>query len=238
MPVPRALLLDLDGTLVDNSGVASAVQQTCRMLSDSHGLDQDVLGAANLAVFGSYFSAVEPDWALGRLSGAMVAQEVWRRTLHEVGCDDGQIVRFAAETFSEASRNAIRIYDDALDMMQGLPGSARVCVVTNGAADSQWEKLRVIGMVDRFDAVVISAEIGIAKPDPAIFAEALRRLDVDSSSAWHVGDSLTTDVAGANAAGLTSVWLNRSGRPRSNQLEATFEVQTLQSVPRLWSARN
>lgn len=235
MPIPRGLLVDLDGTLVDNSGVASAVRHTCEVLSDRHGFDPDMLGAANGAVFGSYFPTAETDWALGRLSGVAVEVETWRRTLQRVGCDDDQIVRFAAETFSEANRNAIRIYDDALTMLRALPVSVQVCVVTNGAADSQRQKLRAIGVADRLDAVVISAEIGIAKPDPGIFLEALRRLGLDSSLAWHVGDSLATDVAGANAAGLTSIWLNRSGQSPSGQLEATFEVHTLDLVPRLWS---
>lgn len=229
---PDAILLDLDGTLVDNSRVASAVRQTCAVLADRHGFDPDELVAANAAIFGSYFPTAEADWALGRLSGAAVEQETWRRTLHEVGCHDEQIVRFAAGAFSEANCNAIRMYDDALDLIEALPAMP-ICVVTNGAADSQWQKLRAIGMADRFDAVVISAEIGITKPDPEIFTEALRRLRVASSAAWHIGDSLATDIAGANASGLTSVWLNRSGQ--NSQVKAAYEVHTLDSVPALWS---
>ena len=53
---------------------------------------------------------------------------------------------------------------------------------------------------------------------------------------WHVGDNLVTDVAGANAAGLTSVWLNRAGAARSAAdavpaLEITTLADLLQHLP-------
>jgi putative hydrolase of the HAD superfamily len=61
------------------------------------------------------------------------------------------------------------------------------------------------------DAVVISAEEGVAKPDPAIFRAALARLGADGRAGLHVGDSLEADVAGARAAGLDAVLVVRDG---------------------------
>jgi putative hydrolase of the HAD superfamily len=61
------------------------------------------------------------------------------------------------------------------------------------------------------DAVVISAEEGVAKPDPAIFRAALARLGADGGAGLHVGDSLEADVAGARAAGLDAVLVVRDG---------------------------
>ena len=66
-----------------------------------------------------------------------------------------------------------------------------------------------------FDAIAISGEIGICKPDSAIFRVALEHLGISAQDAWHVGDSLQSDVAGANATGMTSVWLNRPDTERS-----------------------
>ena len=73
----------------------------------------------------------------------------------------------------------------------------------------QREKLAALGVEDRLDAVAVSGEVGAAKPDPMLFRDALDQLGVTSESACHVGDSLATDVAGAKAAGLAAVWLNR-----------------------------
>jgi FMN phosphatase YigB (HAD superfamily) len=66
----------------------------------------------------------------------------------------------------------------------------------------------------RFDAIVTSGEVGVAKPDARIFEIAARLLGVPTAAAWHVGDSLSTDVAGAHNAGLAAaIWLNRTRRP-------------------------
>jgi putative hydrolase of the HAD superfamily len=64
---------------------------------------------------------------------------------------------------------------------------------------------------DLVDAVVISAELGAAKPDPAIFRAALERLGATAGEAMHVGDSMEHDVAGARAAGLDAVLVARDG---------------------------
>ena len=68
-----------------------------------------------------------------------------------------------------------------------------------------------------FNAVAISGELGVAKPDPAIFRFALDKLGIGAANTWHVGDSLASAVAGAKAAGLTAVWLNRGGLTRLPQ---------------------
>ncbi len=68
-----------------------------------------------------------------------------------------------------------------------------------------------------FRPVVISAEIGINKLDPAIFAIAIDKLGVKPEHAWRVTDNLRRDVEGAKAAGLTAVWLNRGGLRRASR---------------------
>jgi putative hydrolase of the HAD superfamily len=83
---------------------------------------------------------------------------------------------------------------------------AAVAVVTNGPP-TQRTKLRVTGLIDELDAVCISSEVGSAKPDPAIFLEALRRIDRSASGGWMVGDAPIADVAGAKGVGLSAAWL-------------------------------
>ena len=74
--------------------------------------------------------------------------------------------------------------------------------------------------------------VRVTKPDPAIFAIALEQLGVTSAYAWHVGDSLSTDVAGAAAGGIRSVWLNRTARARRpGDPTPDLEVATLASSP-------
>ena len=66
-----------------------------------------------------------------------------------------------------------------------------------------------LGIGAYFDAIVMSARVGAAKPDPRIFAVALQRLGVGAAEAVHVGDSLREDVAGARSAGLQATLIRR-----------------------------
>ena len=80
-------------------------------------------------------------------------------------------------------------------------GGARLAVVSNWDV-SLHDVLERTGLRALVDAVVISAELGVAKPDPAIFRAALERLaGARAAEAIHVGDSVEHDVAGARAAG-------------------------------------
>jgi putative hydrolase of the HAD superfamily len=95
-----------------------------------------------------------------------------------------------------------------LDELREL-GVARVVV-------SNWDvSLRAVldetGLAPLLDGLVISAEVGASKPDPAIFARALAVAGVSAGEALHVGDTAAADLAGARAAGIRALHLDRSG---------------------------
>lgn len=92
----------------------------------------------------------------------------------------------------------------------------RIGVVTNGPAEVQRAKARLLGVEALADFVLVSGEFGAAKPEPAIFAEALRLGGVDPARALMVGDSLHHDIAGARAAGIRTIWINRAAVPPGN----------------------
>lgn len=104
-----------------------------------------------------------------------------------------------------------RAYPEVPDVLARLrAGGARLAVVSNWDV-SLHDVLERTGLRPLVDAVVISAELGVAKPDPAIFRAALDRLGAAPDGAVHVGDSLEHDVAGARAAGLEAVLVARNG---------------------------
>jgi FMN phosphatase YigB (HAD superfamily) len=90
-------------------------------------------------------------------------------------------------------------------------------VITNGYARYQMPVLRALGLVPYFQRIVTSDLVGHAKPEREIFEYAFD--DVAPGRRYHVGDLLSQDVAGANAAGVHSIWLKRdlpeSFRPRA-----------------------
>lgn len=235
---PRALLLDLDGTLLDDAWHGVALVQGCREIAGAlPGVDAARLAEANGSAWDDYWPRTESRWMLGELSGADLRREVWRRTLQACGLDDEAIAFHAAATFYDLCRAAYRLYDD----VEGLAAAARgagisLAIITNGAPDDQREKLQTLGIEGWFGAIVVSGEVGVGKPDPAVFHLALEGLGVEAADAWHVGDLLGTDVAGANAAGVASVWLNRTGASRGEvDPVPDLEVRSLAELVR-WLA--
>jgi 2-haloacid dehalogenase len=85
-----------------------------------------------------------------------------------------------------------------------------ICLVSNIDRDDLEAALEYHGLT--FTAVVTSDDARAYKPAPAMFARALEALDLAADDVVHVGDSLTADVAGAHAAGLAAIWVNRKGR--------------------------
>lgn len=230
MRTPRSVFFDLDGTLLDGSGLRESIARTCASIAARQpGLDAARLVEANGNTWRSYWPEVEAHWTLGALDGASVSLEVWRRTLRSCGCDDESLAKLALQTHLQHEREAHRLFDDVRDVLERLR-RARVplALITNGASDTQRDKLRVLGIESWFAAVVISGEAGVAKPDAAIFARALDALAVERDHVWHVGDSLSADVAGAKGAGISAVWLNRTGVVRrEGDPEPDVEIRSL-----------
>ncbi len=217
MSRPRALFFDLDGTLLDGSGAAAALRRVCADIAAARpGLSAGRLLEANGEIWRVYWPEVEDTWTLGGLSGAALGLEAWRRTLQASGCDDEALAGLAMDAHIQHAREESRLFPDAEQLLSLLPASLPLALITNGASDTQRDKLNALGLVDRFAAVIISGEAGAAKPAAVVFRTALDILGCDPQSVWHVGDNLATDVAGANAAGITSVWLNRTGVDRAD----------------------
>jgi putative hydrolase of the HAD superfamily len=120
-----------------------------------------------------------------------------------------------------------RAYPEVPDVLARLrAGGARLAVVSNWDI-SLHDVLERTGLRPLVDAVVISAELGVAKPDPAIFRAALDRLGAPADGAVHVGDSLEHDVAGARAAGLEAVLVARNGAPAPQGVRAVRSLAEL-----------
>lgn len=85
----------------------------------------------------------------------------------------------------------------------------RVAVVTNGAADIQHAKLARTGIAGVVDAVCVSEEVGVRKPDAAIFDRVASLCGLDlRGGGWMVGDNVVNDIEGARAVGLRTIWIS------------------------------
>lgn len=105
--------------------------------------------------------------------------------------------------------NAWRVYDDVRPALARLQERGlRLAVVSNWDA-RLGPLLRRLGLAEFFDFIVISAEVGSAKPSPRIFSVAAARLGAAPAAMLHVGDAEDEDVSGARDAGLAAVRIDR-----------------------------
>lgn len=130
------------------------------------------------------------------------------------GLDDGP--RRAAEVeagYIAAQRRGHPPIGSAIEAARRVQAEVPTGVLTNGPPDIQRFKLAQTGLEFSSDAVVISAEVGIGKPDAAVFRVALDRLGSRAAHTVMVGDSWERDVLGARSAGLPAVWVGKGRRP-------------------------
>jgi putative hydrolase of the HAD superfamily len=106
---------------------------------------------------------------------------------------------------------AFSAFPDAAPALRALRAAGLTLVVVSNWDISLHDRLEETGLRALVDGVVASAEVGTAKPRRAIFTHALALAGVPAAAAWHVGDSLAEDVAGARAAGIRPVLVARGG---------------------------
>ncbi len=233
---PRAVLLDLDETLIDGAGLISSTSAVSAAFAVRHPeleLDPHTLARANGAAWARTWYEFEPLWILGELDDLGLSTIVWTRALADLGVAEPE--RFAARVAHDhnvALAAATRPFEDALPALDALrTAGVLLGIVTNGSSSAQRAKVEILGP-ERFAFVGISGEIGVAKPHSRLFEIALAALELPASEVVHVGDNLVADVAGAAGAGLPTAWINRTGSVRSvNASIPDVEITTLAQLP-------
>jgi putative hydrolase of the HAD superfamily len=103
-------------------------------------------------------------------------------------------------------------------------------IITNGKSDGQRDKIRALGIEPLFDSIVASGDINIKKPDPRIFTTALQQLGCEPHQAIFVGDHPINDYVGAQAVGMTPIWLRGFNEWPQEQALPTRIIDTLADV--------
>ena len=120
--------------------------------------------------------------------------------------------------------------DGAIDLLERLEKEYFLCLITNGIANIQRERIRRTDTARFFRKIFISQEIGYAKPDKRFFDYVLTSLGTDKESCIVIGDSLTSDIQGALNAGIESVYISFDGKQSD---KATWTVYSYDELVRL-----
>jgi putative hydrolase of the HAD superfamily len=211
--LPQAFLLDLDDTILDDTGgVVSCWRDACLLhRSNMSGLEPQVVFDAIEKTREWYWSDPERH-RIGRLDLAWARGEVVRLALANIGVDDSELATRIGDTYHALRDQGIKPFDDAVDTVRWLRESGcRLALLTNGGSAGQRTKINRFALADLFDAILIEGEVGFGKPDPRIYTHALNSLGVEPAQACMVGDNLEWDVAGPQREGIAGIWIDARG---------------------------
>lgn len=121
---------------------------------------------------------------------------------------EGKALSEFARFFREASRLRLRLFPFAAELLSALRAAgARLFLFSNAQACFTREELRILGLEDRFDGILLSSEAGVKKPSPSFFEYGFRRLGLTAEESVYVGNDLVDDVGGAHGVGMRCLYL-------------------------------
>ncbi|TMO68745.1 HAD-IA family hydrolase [Pseudoalteromonas aurantia] len=195
------LSFDLDDTLYNNHPIIKAAVQA--QLSYLANIEQWTAQGPNFWSYCRNKTAKQHPTLIDDVT------QLRRVALHygmaQLGFTAPQAEQYAQEAYTAFShaRSNITVEQPVLELLHTLRKKYRLIAITNGNVEV--EKFNLAG---EFDVVLKAGPDGAAKPHSALFDKAAMILSVDKSEILHIGDSLDSDVQGANNAGCHSVWLN------------------------------
>jgi putative hydrolase of the HAD superfamily len=206
-----AVLFDLDDTLFDHWACTRAALAELRERCPTLGR---VPAAAVEAEHRRLLEELHLQVLAGRMTVDDARVERFRRLLAFAGeTAGGADAAAAAAAYRSAYLAHWQPVEGARDLLAALHGRLATGVVTNNVASEQRSKIAACGFGPLLDAVIISEEAGVTKPDPRIFRMALDQLGCPAVETVMIGDAWDTDIAGARAASIHPIWFNRFGAP-------------------------
>ena len=210
----KAVFLDIDDTLLDFDAY---VRQSMKA-----GFEKFQLGAYDENVYQIFKKINTQVWhelEQGKLSYEELLKTRWNRVFSAMNIDyDGVIFE---KYFKDCLFDSAIPVSGAMDLLQYLKGRYLLCAASNGPYDQQVNRLKIGGMLPFFSHLFISGQIGHAKPSKEFFDHCLHVVNADRaekilpSEILMIGDSMTSDMAGALDSGIKTCYFdkNRKGNP-------------------------
>lgn len=221
----QLITFDLDDTLWDLTPVMQDAEAVLRNWLVLHAPRLGALPVEHLWQVRSTLLQAEPQLKY-RLSE--LRRRVLLHALQDAGYDSEQSTHLAEAGFQEflAARHQVELFSEVHPTLEALATRFQLGVITNGNAD-----IRRLGLAEYFRFALCAEDLGIGKPDPRPFREALLRAGVAAEQAVHIGDHPKDDIAGAQAAGLRAIWFNPRGQQWADEAQPDAQIRSLAELP-------
>ena len=219
------IVFDLDGTLCYYAlSIKEAMERTLHRAEQPQDLVGDLDQAA--ARYDLLWAQEERTHEEGR----PLRERIWARLLNEHNLNEPLLAHTLSTIYTAIRIPSIRLFDGTRELLSELKARYRLGLLTNGPAEMQREKINALKLEDLFEAIVVSGEVGIYKPDARVFQHLLEKLQVSPQRALYVGDSYEMDVVGAKEAGMWMAWIRRGQSMDSGHVRPDLELQDLEAL--------
>ena len=220
------LLFDLDNTLFD--------AETAELRAFDHALEAGGVRSPRnhlptyVEINNALWAAVERQ----ELTPNQVQARRFADLVQAAGLDADP--RVLADEFVTGMGAFGELYPGALEVLEQLSSAATLALVTNGLGEVQRARIERLDLEPLFAVIVISGEVGTAKPGTGIFDLAFEALHQPAKqSALMIGDSLSSDIAGGVNYGISTCWYNPEGKPAGPDAGVDHEIASLDQLPEL-----
>jgi len=225
MPAFKAVLWDVDGTLLDFLAAERAAIQTL--------FHRFSLGPCTEEMIRAY-CAINVRWweklERGEADKPAILTGRFREFFSAYGIDPGLAEAFNRD-YQTALGDTIVFTPTAKETVTALKGRILQCGVTNGTKIAQTKKLAVSGLGKLFDFVFISEDVGFEKPDKRFFDRVFAAIaPVRPEEALIVGDSLTSDMRGGIGAGIRTCLFDPGGKKDTGGMQIDFRIRKAEDV--------
>ena len=225
------LCFDLDGTLCDAAHAEEAARLEVINRIASHGIEPSRAAQA----FDTQYQVSEESYVDMVINEGLGEKEIRLKqiagTLRALGLDDEGLAEELNETHWTTMSRLFTHYPESRQVLEAMSLKYRVSLLSNGPSDLQREKMRALGLEDRFEHVIVSGEVGHSKPSREIFEVLLSCTGAQASQVVYIGDNYMKDVVGAIGAGLRAVWVNRDDRQApSHSLKPEHVIKDLSEL--------
>ena len=220
MLAPKALLFDLDNTLLDHT---SAEKQAKRIVYETY--FQSIIWDRFEERFDFHNARIWEQISKQEITPKMARTDRFERTIMDLDLGDlpvGEISEYYLQTYSRFWAFS----PHAEEVLQALYPKYRLGTITNGFTDVQMGKIRHFGLDRLFSVIALSDEVGIMKPQKGIFDYACSQLKLLPVQCVFIGDIYEVDIVGANQAGWKSVFYNPGDVSVAHSV-ADWEIRSL-----------
>ncbi len=217
------IFFDADGTLFDyDAGEAAALEGAF----EARGLPFE---PSIRPLYSKINAAIWRDFERGEIHQDELKTLRFDRLFEEIGIH-ADATAFSGHYLEILGRQTT-LLAGAEAFLRSLPERLRLLLITNGLAEVQQPRFAASTIHNCFAEIVISGEIGLAKPDPAIFDHAFERIGRPArEGVLMVGDNLGSDILGGANYGLDTCWYNPEGAENEHDVEPTYEIEDLQEI--------